>query len=233
MKVAIIDNKTGSIETLLKNRNATKRRNDFNISIFDSGKNFLNEKNYYDIVFMDIEMTGIDGIKTIKRYREYDQRALVILMSNNLELSQEGYLVNAFRFLHKEDKKEKFEEAVKSAMAVVAGRKKIVITISNGKQIILEHSEMICIESYKRGTKIYTKDQVIIATEKISNLVNELSESCFYQTHRAFIINLNDLLSYGKKDIHLKNNITVPLSEKKIKEFHKVYFDWKLQNLNS
>lgn len=232
MKVAIIDDETSYSKTLLQKLDTLKKQYDLNISTFYSGTKFLEDGKCYDIVFMDIEMPGIDGIQTIKKYREYDQNGLIIFLTNHLELCQEGYLVNAFRFLHKNDKEEKFEEAVKSAITIMTGRKKIVITVANGKQIILDHSEITYIEAYKRGIKVYTKEQIIVAVDKISSIANELKESCFYQTHRAFIINLNDLLFYEKKDIYLKRGIAVPLSEKKVREFQKVYFDWKFQNGN-
>lgn len=230
MNVAIIDDKESSIGGLLEELDVLKLRDDLNIFQYHSSMKFLDDKKSYDIVFVDVDKS--EEIQTLNRLRKYNQKALIIICANNMELCQDGYLVNAFRFLHKGDKKERFEEAVKSAIETVSGRKKIALKVTKGKKILIDLTDIVCIECHQRGTKLHTENEEIISIEKISKLENELTEPYFYQPHRAFIINLNYLKSYEKKDIYLKNGLIVPLSEKKMKEFKKVYLDWIFEQTN-
>lgn len=42
---------------------------DFNINTFTNGESFLKEQDKYDVVFMDIELPGMNGLETITKLR--------------------------------------------------------------------------------------------------------------------------------------------------------------------
>lgn len=42
---------------------------DFNINTFTNGESFLKEQEKYDVVFMDIELPGMNGMETITKLR--------------------------------------------------------------------------------------------------------------------------------------------------------------------
>lgn len=42
---------------------------DFNINTFTNGESFLKEQDKYDVVFMDIELPGMNGMETITKLR--------------------------------------------------------------------------------------------------------------------------------------------------------------------
>lgn len=43
---------------------------DFNINTFTNGESFLKEQDKYDVVFMDIELPGMNGMETITKLRQ-------------------------------------------------------------------------------------------------------------------------------------------------------------------
>lgn len=42
---------------------------DFNINTFTNGESFLKEQDKYDVVFMDIELPGMNGMEIITKLR--------------------------------------------------------------------------------------------------------------------------------------------------------------------
>lgn len=42
---------------------------DFNINTFTNGESFLKEQDKYDVVFMDMELPGMNGMETITKLR--------------------------------------------------------------------------------------------------------------------------------------------------------------------
>lgn len=42
---------------------------DFNINTFTNGESFVKEQDKYDVVFMDIELPGMNGMETITKLR--------------------------------------------------------------------------------------------------------------------------------------------------------------------
>jgi|GEM_PF-3600692 DNA-binding LytR/AlgR family response regulator len=233
MNIVLIDYDSFYINELKKRICKILKANCINYDIhsFYSGMEFLNSNKCYDLIFMNFEMPKLNGIDTIKRYQEKHSKGLVIFFSENMEVMQMGYIVKAFRFLERGCYDEKFQEAVKSAVSNISGLKKVIITSTGGEDIILEHRDIVYIEAADRGTKLVILEGVVCSKRKISDLAQELTRSCFYQTHRAFIVNLNYVLYYEKRDVFLRGNNVVPLSVKRINEFREVYYNWKIGDL--
>ena len=204
---------------------------DYDIHSFHSGKDFLDTDKSYNLIYLDIEMPIIDGINTAKLYRERHNKGLIIFLTNHMELMQDGYLVNAFRFIEKNGSDEKFREALQSAIVTISDRKKELITTIDGADIVLEHEDILYIEAVNRGIKVVTLHDIFFSKEKISDIASKLGGSCFYLSHRAFIVNLNHILRYDKRDIYLKGDHCALLSVKKTNEFKEVYYNWKFQNI--
>ena len=71
------------------------------IDRYSSGRELLDRNTYYDILFMDIEMEGLDGFETAKRYQKQYEYAKIAMLTSHTELSRRGYVVNAFRYIDK------------------------------------------------------------------------------------------------------------------------------------
>jgi len=195
---------------------------------------FTGQQNKHDVVFLDIDMPIVDGIQIAKRYKEIDSKVFIIFLSNHIEFSREGYKVNAFRFIDKMSKKEEFVEAIKSVWHIQQEKKEMVVFSLNQMALILECDDIIYIEKRQRKTIIHSvKEGEIHTYESIISIRNRFESPCFYQVHRAFIVNLNHIVKLIKKDIILDNSNAVPLSEKRRKEFKRIYVNWKFDRGNS
>lgn len=209
------------------------------ITNYTSGKILLEEypatpKDKFDIIFLDIEMPEMDGIQTAKKCREIDSHVLIIFLTSHTEFSRDGYKVNAFRFIDKMNKEEELKEAIKSAWSIQEEKKNLIVSSQNQAVLILNYNDIIYIEKRQRKTIIHSRTEGEINTyESITSFKMRLEDSCFYQVHRAFIVNLNYIARLIKKDIVLDNNNIIPLSEKKQKEFKRIYVNWKFNRANS
>ena len=54
-----------------------------------------------DVVFLDIEMPGIDGIETARQLRQQYDELLLVFITGWIKYAPDGYRVNAFRYLLK------------------------------------------------------------------------------------------------------------------------------------
>src|SRR3954469_13994877 len=56
-----------------------------------------------DLVFMDVKMAGIDGLEALKRLREQDPRAIVVMISGHgtIQTAVESTQLGAYDFLEK------------------------------------------------------------------------------------------------------------------------------------
>ncbi len=74
----------------------------FNLSVFRDAELFLtNYKPVYDIVFMDIMLPGMDGMRAAQRMRKFDENVKLIFLTSMAQFAIKGYEVNAVDFIVK------------------------------------------------------------------------------------------------------------------------------------
>lgn len=75
----------------------------YTIDTFISGEKFLSETSpsEYSIIFLDINMEGMDGVTTAKKIRERGINSYIVFVTAYIDYSLEGYKVGAVRYLLK------------------------------------------------------------------------------------------------------------------------------------
>ena len=94
----------------------------------------------HDISFLDIEMGDISGIELAKRIRKRQEksgkRSIIIFVTGFREYMEDAFDVNAFHYLVKPIKEEKFKEVFKRAEKEVKALEQY-----NDKYIIVKDSD--------------------------------------------------------------------------------------------
>ena len=121
IKIAICDNEYQTaveIEQWITTI-SEKRFIEADTDVFSDGEELIHEIeriNSYDIIFLDIEMEIMDGIKTAKKIRKIDKNVVIIYVSGYEAYAIETFEVNPFRFIVKPVKKEMFEKIYLAAV---------------------------------------------------------------------------------------------------------------------
>ena len=82
---------------------AADNKLDFNYHHFGNAEVFLEKckTTAFDLVFMDIELPGLNGMETSKKLRQMDSKVVIVFVTNMASFAIEGYQVNAFDFILK------------------------------------------------------------------------------------------------------------------------------------
>ena len=74
----------------------------FLVHTFQDGDEIIDEYvPKYDIIFLDIEMKRLDGMKTAEKIRALDKDVILIFITNMSNYAVKGYQVDALSFLLK------------------------------------------------------------------------------------------------------------------------------------
>ncbi len=97
-----------------------------------------------------------------------------------------------------------------------------ILTVRQGTKVrMIAIQDVIYIESLGRKAALHLADEIIEYYAKISSLEEKL-HPVFFRVHRAYLVNLNYVESYTRREVRLKNAESVLISKYRIREFQKV-----------
>lgn len=120
IKVAICDDEQSEIEYMSFAVGTWAKSNSHRceIAAFSSAESFLfeyGENNFFDILLLDIEMSGRSGVELAKQLRREGNRSEIIFITSHFEFYGEGYEVDALHYLIKPINQDKLSDVLTKA----------------------------------------------------------------------------------------------------------------------
>lgn len=191
---------------------------EYDIDTFSGGSSlyeaFLKEP--FDLVFLDIEMPGIDGITLAKRLRAISENVHIVFLTSHIEYALEGYEVNALRYLVKPVEMNKLGEVLKYVQDKKNNSRQIMIR-EEGEDIVIDISDIIYMESMDKNVRIVTSKREYVTRYNISDYEEELKNSGFLRIHRGYLISLSKVKKIVKNDVVMDGDISLPVSRSNLK----------------
>ena len=161
MEVAIVDDEKVIREQIKKL--TVKYEPDCNVIAYETGEELLAEGKKLDVVFLDIQMEGMNGIDTARALREKQEDMVVIFITGVKEYVFEAFDVSAFHYLLKPVEEKKFSEVFERAKKEVEkrntrGQKSLFIKTRN-RSFTINHFQ------YQRCAKKYMGDIDIVLSD--------------------------------------------------------------------
>ena len=201
----------------------------FDISVYDNAISFL--ENYKpsrcDLVFLDIMMPHIDGMRAAEKLREVDNSVIIIFITNMGDYAVRGYDVNATAFIKKPVSYSDFEAKLKRAVFEIKNRDERFIMISSGtKEIKFLLRDLKYIEVYGHTCTFHmTTGENIESRNTLGNLYKKLKQYDFVMISNSYLINMQyiDLIEGNTLKI---GNDELMISRLKKKEFMQRFNEW-------
>ena len=206
-----------------------KQGADCRIDNFGAGNELLAVGKHFDMIFLDIQMEGKNGIETARAIREYDRKAVIVFVTAMKEYVFEAFDVAAFHYLLKPIDEKKFTEVFENAVKEIQEQQRTqeaevptLLVKTKNRSRMLKQSEIIFIENRANKVEIHTTKEVIETYYTMSKLEGELGSS-FYRCHRGYLVNMEHITEYSSDMIDMDNGEKVYLAKEKYPEFVKEY----------
>lgn len=215
-RVAICDDSemdTAFLRDIL-NRWAAQRQTAVRVEAFSSAERFLfqyAEDKDFDILLLDIEMDGMDGVTLAKRVRQDNERVQIAFITGFPDFIAEGYEVSALHYLMKPVSKEKLFAVLDKAVGNLGKQEKRLCVTFDRQTAFIPLSRITYIEAQKQYVAIHTDTQAYRMKASLADTEKELDEY-FFKCQRSFIVNLRHVLRIGSDSVVLKNGTEVPIS---------------------
>lgn len=212
MRIAICDDEK-EIRELLAEKSA-KLYPKADISLWQSGEELLAAKEKPDILLLDIQMQGKDGMETARELRKRDKAVIIIFVTALSDFVFQAFDVGAFHYLVKPFDDGKFAEVLRNAVRQLEDRERtadnrsrrevpgLVIT-TGGEHITVNISDIVYAEVFDRKIILHTMDADIEYYGKMKELEAKAGAE-FYRTHRSFLVNLGFVRKYNASTVWLE-----------------------------
>lgn len=207
MKIAICDDNDIFLKELKEELEKFFRDMDVLILEFHSGEELLDayRKMEFHVIILDIEMDGIDGLKTAGQIRKENTSIPIILLTSHRELALQGYEINAFRFLVKPVSSQKLQETLHELQKQIFGKERIMVS-ADGVDYYLPENDILYLKSENVYVRLVTENRSYLVRKTLKEQFKELGSPFWFQVHRSYIINLNYAVSFDGKAVTMKGN---------------------------
>ena len=200
-----------------------KKNREIRLRTFLSGEELLNYDGQIDILFLDIQMNGMDGMETARKLRADKFRGFLIFITVLKEMVFQSFEVQAYDYLVKPVEEKQFERTMERLLASMQSVGEDSLLVQKGYEgRIIRKDEIVFCEIIDR--KIYlnlVSGEVLDYYERIENLETKLGGH-FFRCHRSYLINLKHLKGYKNGTAYMDNGKEVPVSRLRSKEFSSV-----------
>lgn len=204
--IACVDDEKRMLETIAGyiEKYKTESKEAIEVTTFERGLDFLECKDVFDIVFLDIEMPTLDGMQTARYIRKQNETCVIIFVTNLVQYALEGYAVDALDFIVKPIAYEKFAVRLRRALLRVkkSERSTIVIPASNNKTVV-DVADIVYVEVQKHKLIYHLTNRDVEAWGTIGDATAELAPHGFSRCNVCYLVNLRKVTSIAGDDVYL------------------------------
>ncbi len=204
-----------------------KKDREIQLRTFLSGEELLNYDGQIDILFLDIQMNGMDGLETARKLRAGKFRGFLIFITVLKEMVFQSFEVQAYDYLVKPVDEKQFRKTMERLYVSMQNTSEDSLLVQQGyERRIVPKDEIVFCEVIDR--KIYlnlASGEVVDYYERIENLETKLG-SHFFRCHRSYLINLKHLKGYKNGTAYMDNHKEIPVSRLRSREFSGVVLQY-------
>lgn len=239
MRFALVDDAAAERETAgrMFSSFAEEMHTEFEVDMFDSGEAFLSAfvPYTYDIVFMDIYMSGMNGIETARKMRESDSRSLLIFLTSSGEHMGQAFSVHAFDYMEKPLDRNKFFTCLTDSLALLPKPEDYLSFSSNGLDIRLFYSEIACLSASGHSTVVQCiSGREYTVYSAFSVFTKPLTEDGrFLLVSRGILVNMDHITGFQGSSCLLQNNLRVPVTQRKLRQLIQTWHNYNFTKFHN
>ena len=185
----------------------------------------------FDLFFLDINLGDINGTVLVNALKNMHPEMKIVFVTAYSEYAIQAFELGVEDYVMKPFSKKRLKKVVDRLLAgghTESGRsveapRRISIN-SNNKTIFEDVKNIIYIETYNRGCKVYTLDNEYNDSRTIGEYEKKLGGGHFFRIHKSYLINtdkVKEVFPWGNNSFSLRmqgyeNNI-LPISRDKTK----------------
>ncbi|WP_343208813.1 LytTR family DNA-binding domain-containing protein [Anaerolentibacter hominis] len=240
IKIAVCDDdirEQKQIVSLLDKYAEANERIDLSVSCFTSSLDLaeqLNETDGYSVYILDILMPSIDGIELGERIRQKDDSAFILYLTAYPDYAVRAFSVYAYQYLMKPVTSDILFPVLNKIVQALADLNSRSIAVKTADGLYALRLHLICYAEYQNHRVHYhlTDGTVIksVTLRQSFDVILEplLRDNRFVKITASYLINLNCVTAFNKRNLVLSDGTCLPVSRKLYTRVKQNYLDFLL-----
>lgn len=145
----------------------------------------------FDIILLDMEMPGLNGMAAAERIREQDKDVVLVFVTNMAQYAIHGYAVDALDFVVKPVTYVPFSIRLDRAVRRVRRRAGMTISLQTNDGLrILSVNDILWIETVDHAVICHTKTDSFVVKSSLQNAEKLLAGQGFARCNKCYLVNL-------------------------------------------
>ena len=201
---------------------------------FGNGKEVLEyiKGHKVDVLFLDIDMPEMTGFELAKILCRDFKDTLVVFMSAYDNFVYESFNYLPFAYMRKAHIADDLPNVVLRIKNKLLEPSRYVTLSTKDKEIRVDAKEIMFFESDKNYyTTHMASGRKYSCRGTISNLEEAVKDLNFFRTHSAYLVNLEYAEKITDDGYLLVGNVTIPISQKRLKDFKKAFSEYARRSM--
>lgn len=231
MRVAIVDGDPDFGQKLkgIQQSYFDDREVNIQIDLYESAEQLLCAYTFYNIYFITVELSGIDGFELVKRLKKRREDAAYIFVSAIDENMQRAFFWKPYGFIRKKELDKDSKSVLLHLEKSIGQLNGTVMLYSGKKGWRIDPAQIVYCSSGEHYVYLYYKDdekQREMLRMKLDELEEYLEEFGFLRIHRNYLINLHYVSKQDGKMVYLTDGIKIAISRRLRKEVERSLENW-------
>ena len=179
----------------------------------------------HDILFLDIQMQGMDGRETAGKFRAQNKNAVLAFVTGVIMPTPDMFRVYPYRYLLKQELAGKGRGDMEDILREARRRQERVYlkAVYKNKMMQIDTDRILYISLRKRGCQIWLdqepEENPVNCNSRLAEIYEELKEHDFVYAHNSYIVNLKHVIKAEGNVLELADGTALTISRSRKEEF--------------
>ncbi len=194
-RIAVCDSNVADAQELVNKLQhlAADLRFECTVECFITARSFAEafKANPFQLVLLETEIGGTNGIELAKRIRFHDKDTEFIFVTAHAGYALAAYAVFPVGYILKRVTKQKLHDPfLRATRKVKRDSPGLFIDTADGGQTIVPRDDVLFGEVFGNDLVFHCKNETVEGVGSLSGVLERLPSDGFYRSHRNFIVNL-------------------------------------------
>lgn len=191
------------------------------VYVYERGESLLAEVRKgtrYDIVYLDIEMEGMDGIRVAEELRNCDRTLQLIYVTQYDRYIWQSIGTMPSGYIIKPVKPEEFEKIFRKICGWIQEKDAYFRFVSDKIKGKVSLKSIHYFRSTLRQVEVVCEKESYLVYRKLDQIEGELESAGqrqFLRIHQSYLVNYNQIRCFGHNWVELETGLRLPMSRRK------------------